>query len=74
MQMTNRSLVHAVWLPTIPRSIVMNLLGCPFPKRDTETRFPRDSPKLVLVRVARLVLPPPINVFRWDACSLQLPS
>ena len=37
----------------------MNLPGCPFPKRDTGTRFPRDSPKLALVRVARLVLPPP---------------
>ena len=74
MQMTNLSLVHAVWLPTIPRSIAMNLAVCPLSRNDTDTRFSRDSLKLVLVRVARLVLPSPISVFSEDACNVGVRS
>ena len=48
--------------------------GCPrFPgplSSDTDTRFPWNSPKPVLVRVARLVLPPPISKLSVDACTV----
>ena len=66
-QIKKRSLVAAVWLPTIPRSNGMNLLGCPLPQIEIETGVLGDWLELVLIPVAPRVLPQAIKVFIVDA-------